>query len=99
MTSKKVSTRRFPCLRLAIEAMQKLGVYPCAFNAADEIAVEAFLDLRIPFCGIAEVIERVLTRTPNVKISSIADVLAADCEARRMAHEEVERKAARTAVA
>ena len=95
----KVSTRRFPCLRLAIEAMRKSGAYPCAFNAADEVAVEAFLERRIPFSGIAEVIERVLTRMPKIKMASIADVLAADCEARRMAREEVERKAARTAVA
>lgn len=95
----KVSTRRFPCLRLARESLRKLGAYPCAFNAADEIAVEAFLDRRIPFAGIAEVIERVLERTPKVAMSAIADVLASDLEARRMAREEVERKAARSAVA
>lgn len=95
----KVSTRRFPCLRLAREALRKMGAYPCAFNAADEVAVDAFLDRRIPFSGIAEVIEQVLTRTSKVKISAIGDVLAADSEARRMAREEVERKAARTAVA
>ena len=95
----KVSTRRFPCLRLAREALRKKGAYPCAFNAADEVAVEAFLDRRIPFSGIAEVIERVLARTPKIKMVAIADVLAADSEARRMAREEVERKAARTAVA
>jgi 1-deoxy-D-xylulose-5-phosphate reductoisomerase len=95
----KVSTRRFPCLRLAREALRKKGAYPCAFNAADEVAVEAFLERRIPFSGIAEVIERVLTRTPKIKMSAIGDVLAADSDARRMAREEVERKAARTAVA
>jgi 1-deoxy-D-xylulose-5-phosphate reductoisomerase len=95
----KVSTRRFPCLRLAREALRKKGAYPCAFNAADEVAVEAFLERRISFPGIAEVIERVLARTPRGKISSIGDVLAADGEARRMAREEVERKAARSAVA
>jgi 1-deoxy-D-xylulose-5-phosphate reductoisomerase len=95
----KVSTRRFPCLRLAQEAMRKLGAYPCAFNAADEVAVEAFLERRIPFSAIAEVIEGVMTRTPRVKMASISDVLEADLEARRMAREEVERKAARTAVA
>jgi 1-deoxy-D-xylulose-5-phosphate reductoisomerase len=95
----KVSTRRFPCLRLAREALRKMGPYPCAFNAADEIAVEAFLDRRIPFSGIAEVIEGVLERTPGIKMSVIADVLAADSDARRMAREEVERKVARSAVA
>jgi 1-deoxy-D-xylulose-5-phosphate reductoisomerase len=95
----KVSTRRFPCLRLAREALKKMGAYPCAFNAADEVAVEAFLERRIPFSGIAEVIEQVLTRTPKIKMAAIGDVLAADSEARRMAREEVERRAARTAVA
>ena len=95
----KVSTRRFPCLRLAREALRKKGAYPCAFNAADEVAVEAFLERRISFPGIAEVIDRVLARTPRGKISTIGDVLAADGEARRMAREEVERKAARSAVA
>ncbi len=93
----KVSTRRFPCLRLAREALRKKGAYPCAFNAADEVAVEAFLDRRLSFAGIAEVIERVLARTPKIKLAAIADVLAADSEARRMAHEEVERTAARAA--
>jgi 1-deoxy-D-xylulose-5-phosphate reductoisomerase len=93
----KVSTRRFPCLRLAREALRKKGAYPCAFNAADEVAVEAFLDRRLSFPGIAEVIERVLARMPKLKIAAIADVLAADSEARRMAREEVERTAARAA--
>ncbi len=95
----RVSTRRFPCLRLARESLRKAGAYPCAFNAADEVAVEAFLERRIPFSGIAEVIDRVLERTANVHLSAIADVLAADLEARRMAREEVESRAARTAVA
>ena len=84
-------------MRLAREALRKKGAYPCAFNAADEIAVEAFLERRLAFAGIAEVIERVLDRTPKIKMSAIADVLAADREARRMAREEVERTAARAA--
>lgn len=93
----KVSTRRFPCLRLAREALKKKGVYPCVFNAADEVAVEAFLDRRLPFSGIAEVIERVLARTPRIKMTAIGDVLAADGEARRIAREEVANMAARAA--
>jgi 1-deoxy-D-xylulose-5-phosphate reductoisomerase len=94
----KVSTRRFPCLRLAREAMKKGGALPCALNAADEVAVAAFLERRLPFLGIAEVIERVLGRTPRTKFEKMDDVLAADAEARRIAKEEVERLAA-TAVA
>jgi 1-deoxy-D-xylulose-5-phosphate reductoisomerase len=93
----KVSVRRFPCLRLAREALRKEGAYPCAFNAADEVAVEAFLERRLCFAGIAEVIERVLTRMPKIRMSAIADVLAADSEARRIAREEVDHCAARAA--
>ncbi len=87
----KVSTRRFPCLRLAREAMKKGGALPCALNAADEVAVAAFLERRLPFLGIAEVIEAVLARTPRVRFEKMDDVLAADAEARRMAKEEVGR--------
>jgi 1-deoxy-D-xylulose-5-phosphate reductoisomerase len=87
----KVSTRRFPCLRLAREAMKKGGALPCALNAADEVAVAAFLERRLPFLGIPEVIERVLVRTPRVRFEKMDDVLAADAEARRTAKEEVER--------
>ena len=89
----KVSTRRFPCLRLAREAMKKGGALPCALNAADEVAVAAFLERRLPFLGIAEVIERVLARTPRVPFEKMEDVLAADEEARRTAKEEVNRLA------
>jgi 1-deoxy-D-xylulose-5-phosphate reductoisomerase len=85
----KPSTRRFPCLRLAREAMKKGGALPAALNAADEIAVAAFLKGQLPFVGISEVIERVLSRTARVQLASIEDVLAADVEARRQAREEV----------
>ena len=90
----KVSTRRYPCLRLAREAMKKGGVWPCALNAADEVAVAAFLHRQIPFLGIAEVVEAVLSRTVRVRIEKMDDVLAADAEARRIAKEEVTRLAA-----
>jgi 1-deoxy-D-xylulose-5-phosphate reductoisomerase len=87
----KASTRRFPCLRLAKEAMKKGGALPCALNAADEIAVAAFLERKLPFLGIPEVIERVLARTPKTRFEKMDDVLTADSEARRMAKEEVDR--------
>jgi 1-deoxy-D-xylulose-5-phosphate reductoisomerase len=95
----KASTRRFPCLRLAREAMKKGGALPCALNAADEIAVAAFLERRLPFLGIPEVIERVLGRTPRARFETMEDVLTADAEARRMAREEVERLAVTAAAA
>ena len=92
----KASTRRFPCLRLAREAMKKGGALPCALNAADEVAVAAFLEHRLPFLAIPEVVEAVLAKTPRVKFGSIADVLAADAEARRQAGEAVGRLAGHT---
>ena len=95
----RVSTRRFPCLRLAREAMKKGGALPCALNAADEVAVAAFLERRLPFRGIAEVIERVLSRTPRMRFEKMDDVLAADVEARRLAREEVEKLAVTAAAA
>ncbi len=90
----KVSTRRYPCLRLAREAMKKGGAWPCALNASDEVAVAAFLQRQISFLGIAEVVEAVLSRTVRVRIEKMDDVLAADAEARRIAKEEVTRLAA-----
>ncbi len=87
----KASTRRFPCLRLAREALKKGGAMPCALNAADEVAVAAFLGGRLGFLGIAEVVERVLGRIPKIKFERMEDVLGADIEARRIAGEEVEK--------
>jgi 1-deoxy-D-xylulose-5-phosphate reductoisomerase len=95
----KTSTRRFPCLRLARESMKKGGAWPCALNAADEVAVAAFLERRLPFLGIPEVIERVLSRTARVRFETMDDVLAADREARRMASEETQLLAAAAAAA
>jgi len=85
----KASTRRYPCLRLAREAMKKGGALPCALNAADEVAVAAFLERKLPFLGIPEVVEKVLGRMPRLKLQKMDDVLSADAEARRMAKEEV----------
>jgi 1-deoxy-D-xylulose-5-phosphate reductoisomerase len=76
---------RFPCLRLAYEAAEKGGAHCIALNAADEIAVEAFLDRRISFTGIPDTIEKVLASTPEAHPTTIADVLSADAEARQRA--------------
>jgi 1-deoxy-D-xylulose-5-phosphate reductoisomerase len=88
----KVPARKFPCLRLAREALRRGGLLPCALNAADEVAVAAFLDGRLRFLGIAAVIEQVLGRMPRSKLAGIEDVLAADAEARRLAREEIEQR-------
>ena len=73
---------RFPCLRLAFEAAEMGGAHCIALNAADEVAVEAFLARRIPFMGIPRTIEKVLAFTPEAHPATIAEVLAADREAR-----------------
>ncbi|HVB58479.1 MAG TPA: 1-deoxy-D-xylulose-5-phosphate reductoisomerase, partial [Candidatus Acidoferrales bacterium] len=85
----EVPSGKFPCLALAKEALRLGGALPCALNAADEVAVAAFLDERLPFLGIAAVIERVLERMPRASVHTIGDVLAADAEARRLARDEV----------
>ena len=77
---------RFPCLRLAFEAAEKGGSHCIALNAADEVAVEAFLEGRISFMGIPRTIEKVLASTPEAHPATIAEVLAADREARQTAH-------------
>jgi 1-deoxy-D-xylulose-5-phosphate reductoisomerase len=69
--------------------MEKGGALPCALNAADEVAVAAFLGNRLPFLGISEVVESVLSKTPGAKFNSIDDVLSADAEARRLAADAI----------
>jgi 1-deoxy-D-xylulose-5-phosphate reductoisomerase len=80
---------RFPCLRLAYEAAEKGGAHCIALNAADEVAVEAFLQRKISFPGIAGTIEKVLGRTPESHPETIAGVLEADSQARERAREIV----------
>ncbi|MHB8486890.1 MAG: 1-deoxy-D-xylulose-5-phosphate reductoisomerase [Candidatus Acidiferrales bacterium] len=87
-----VPVRKFPCLRLAREAMERGGALPCALNAADEESVAAFLEGRLGFTDIPKVIERVLERMPRVTFQSMDDVLEADKEARRIAREEIEKR-------
>ncbi len=85
-----VPAKKFPCLTLAKEASRQGGPLPCALNAADEIAVAAFLEKRLPFLGIAAVIEKVVEKMPRTTLHSIADVLEADAEARRLARLEIQ---------
>ena len=80
---------RFPCLRLAYEAAETGGQAPIALNAADEIAVAAFLAGDIPFLGIPRTIERVLQLTSGPSPASISEVLQADLAARHTAREVI----------
>ncbi len=76
---------RFPCLRLAYQAAEKGGAHTIALNAADEIAVEAFLSGKIPFLGIPRTIEAVLETTPATHPLNIPEVLAVDEQSRETA--------------
>jgi 1-deoxy-D-xylulose-5-phosphate reductoisomerase len=80
---------RFPCLRLAYEAAATGGDACIALNAADEIAVAAFLEGRIPFLGIPRTIELVLQQTSGLHPSSIQEVLEADFAARACARDVI----------
>jgi 1-deoxy-D-xylulose-5-phosphate reductoisomerase len=79
----------FACLGLALEAGRAGGTAPCVLNAADEVAVAAFLQGRIGFTAIPAVIERVLAAMPPVQPTHFEDLFAVDAEARRRTEEEV----------
>ena len=80
----------FACLRLAREAGEVGGTAPCVLNAADEVAVEAFLAGRIPFTGIPEVIDRTLEAIPGAPCRSFDDLFDADAAARQHARGLIE---------
>jgi 1-deoxy-D-xylulose-5-phosphate reductoisomerase len=79
----------FACLRLALEAGAAGGTAPCVLNAADEVAVAAFLEERIPFTAIPAVIERVLEEMPARPVAHFDDLFTADAEARERTQEQV----------
>jgi len=76
---------RFPCLRLARTALESAGARPAVLNAANEVAVGAFLDRRIAFLSIAAIVEAALDRYDPPQPNTIEDVLAVDTEARAVA--------------
>ena len=79
----------FPMLALARQAGEEGGTYPCAFNAANEIAVAAFLDGRLPFLGIAAAVEETLGEVDGVPARDLDDLVEADAAARRLAERGV----------
>ena len=80
----------FPLLALARRAGELGGTYPCAFNAANEVAVAAFLEGRLPFLGIADAVEETLGAVDGAPARDLEDLVEADADARRL----TERKAA-----
>jgi 1-deoxy-D-xylulose-5-phosphate reductoisomerase len=86
----KPDARRFPSLDLAREALAQGGIMPCVLNAADEVAVEAFLNKRLKFSAIPRLIEEVMRQMGSHRaINSLEDVLEGDREARRRAAQVV----------
>jgi 1-deoxy-D-xylulose-5-phosphate reductoisomerase len=79
----------FPLLALARRAGERGGTFPCAFNAANEVAVAAFLEGRLPFLGIAEVVEETLAAAEGAPARDLADLVEADAAARRLAERGV----------
>lgn len=80
---------RFPCLRLAFAALATGGTAPAILNAANEIAVQAFLDQRISYPDIAALVEHVLERVPAHEVNTLATILADDAQARAVASERI----------
>jgi 1-deoxy-D-xylulose-5-phosphate reductoisomerase len=87
MTFEKPDVNRFPCLRLAMDSMRAGGCAPIYLNAANEVAVAAFLDEKIPFMGIPQVIESTLNDSESTAPKDIKTVLLADQRARDLATE------------
>jgi len=85
----KPDFQRFPCLKLCYEAMQAGGSACIALNAANEVAVEAFLQKQIAFPAIAELIEYVLGEIKITKTSTLDEILSADREAREIARSKI----------
>lgn len=81
----------FPALRLAFSALQQGGVMPAVLNAANEIAVEAFLDSQIDFLEIAETVEQTMSIIKSGSEENLDDILAADSDARRTAREIIQK--------
>ena len=81
------NVKRFPCLALAYEAMQRGGTAPCALNAANEVANLAFRQERISYLDIARIIEQTIERAPMITAPTLDDYFQCDAEARRIANE------------
>ncbi|PYX30938.1 MAG: 1-deoxy-D-xylulose-5-phosphate reductoisomerase [Acidobacteria bacterium] len=83
---------KFPCLRLAYQAAEAGGAMTIALNAADEVAVAAFLEERIGFDEIPQIVEDVMSATPVGSLESINKVLVLDAEARQLANDMVRQR-------
>jgi 1-deoxy-D-xylulose-5-phosphate reductoisomerase len=97
LSFEKPDVARFPCLALAYQALRAGGAAPAILNAANEVAVRAFLDGQLAFTGIPAVIEQTLSLAPQGRVDDLAGVAAADAAARQVAAQCVSRLLGRAA--
>jgi 1-deoxy-D-xylulose-5-phosphate reductoisomerase len=81
---------RFPCLSLAFIAAKVGGIAPAVLNAANEMAVAAFLDEGLPYLQISQVVDKVLNTIPGTKVDSLETVLNIDAQARKLARQYIQ---------
>ena len=91
LTFEKPDLERFPCLRLAYESLERGGNATCTMNGANEVAVAAFLEGKIRFTDIPEIVATVLSRGTFLKEPGLEDIYSTDFEAKRLASELVNR--------
>jgi 1-deoxy-D-xylulose-5-phosphate reductoisomerase len=94
LTFEEPDTERFPCLNLAYRALKIGGTLPAAMNAANEIAVQAFLDGKIRLSEIARIIESVMNRHEAKAVENLEIILKVDRESRMQAKQEIEKQSA-----
>ncbi len=90
LTFERPDYDKFPMLRLAFDVSSSGGTSPAVYNAANEVAVAAFLNRKIPFTGINDIVERTVASTDTIKAPGLEDILAADAAAREMAGSMIE---------
>jgi len=88
----KPDTKMFPCLKLAYDAGEAGGTNPAVLNAANEVAVEEFINGKIKFTNIPKIIEKVLSLNDAVNEPSLEEIIQADRWARQQAQKIIERK-------
>jgi 1-deoxy-D-xylulose-5-phosphate reductoisomerase len=89
LTFEEVDREAFPCLDLCLQAARAGGTAPCVLNAANEVAVHAFLGGRLSFTGIADVIDATLQQMPGGPVHAFDSLFEADREAREIAAEQI----------
>lgn len=82
LTFEKPDFEKFSCLKLALDALEKGGIMPCALNAANEVAVELFLEEQIKFCDIAELIGNTISDIKNIMSPTLDDIIKTDQQIR-----------------